>query len=104
VREALALASAAVDGRHADVIAHGEALLAGPDGAALAADPRTGRYVAGAILFASIAGHDPDAALRLQRDHWASLAPATRSDPALLLMLALATAPAPGSRIPAGLR
>ena len=34
----------------------------------------------------------------------ASLAPATRSDPALLLMLALAIAPAPGSRIPAGLR
>lgn len=104
VVEAIALVSAAAENRHRDVLKHGEALLAGAEGDALASDPISGRYVVGAMLLAAIAADRPEAALRLYQNHWSRLGQATQQDSALLITLALATAAPPGSPTSTGLR
>ena len=90
VLDAFALASAASQGNHAEVIDKARALLRNPDLVAVLNDPVASHYLAGSLLFAALASGQPGVADEFYRHDWERLSPRVRSNEALQLLLTVA--------------
>lgn len=97
VRDALGLVSAAAADDPARVLAQGQRLLAGTDGAGLLADARSGYYVFGALQHAALAAGDTATARALADTHWDSLGMDARASGRLRLLTYMAALGATGS-------
>ena len=86
VRDALALVAAAAADDHAQVLASGQRLLQGDDGAALLADGRAGYYLFGALQFAAWSLGDTRQARQLADTHWNALDTEARGSGRLRLL------------------
>lgn len=90
VSDAMAVAAAAATDDHAQVLAAGQRLLAGPDSAALLADPRAGYYLFGAMQHAAWVRGDTRQARALADRHWESLDSISRGSTRLRLVTFMA--------------
>jgi len=90
VIDALALVSAAASDDHAQVLATGQRLLAGPHGAALLADARSGYYLFGALQYAAWATGDTRLARELADTYWNRLGVDARGSGRLRLVTYMA--------------
>lgn len=90
VGDALALVAAAATDDHVQVLATGQRLLGGPDGAALLADPRAGYYLFGALQHAAWSTGDTRLARSLADTHWESLDSISRGSARLRLVTFMA--------------
>lgn len=90
VSDAQALVAAAATDDHAQVLATGQRLLAGPDSAALLADGRAGYYLFGALQHAAWATGDTRLARALADRHWESLDAISRGSTRLRLVTFMA--------------
>lgn len=90
VQDAFALVQAASQGNHREAIARARALLRNQDVAAVLNDPVASHYLAGSLLFASLASGQRDVAEDFYLTDWPRLSPRVRSNEALQILLATA--------------
>ena len=90
VIDALALVAAAASDDHAQVLASGQRLLEGPQGAGLLADARSGYYLFGALQHAAWATGDTRLARTLADRYWNELGPDARGSGRLRLLTYMA--------------